>query len=57
MSVVQELESQEEKAWNAYLDHAGSCPDCGASSAYCGVADGLLSRVQELRDAIGWGPH
>lgn len=57
MSVVQELESQEERAWTAYLDHAGKCPDCGTSYAYCGVADKLLSKVQKLRDAIGWGPR
>ncbi|MFD4699830.1 hypothetical protein [Streptomyces niveus] len=57
MSVVQELESQEEKAWNSYLDHARDCSTCGTPYTYCKDADELLSKVQVLRDAIGWRPH
>ncbi|MET4923696.1 hypothetical protein P3L51_15255 [Streptomyces sp. PSRA5] len=56
MTVVQKLEIQEEKAWNAYLDHSRTCSACVTFYAYCPVAAGLLKTVRDFRDAIGWGP-
>lgn len=57
MTLVQELEAQEEKAWNTYLGHSQNCSSCATLYAYCAVAAELLRTVRDLRDAIGWGPR
>lgn len=57
MTALQELESQEKEAWDAYLTHSQECPDCQAWYVFCVVADKLLSKVRDLRDTIGWGPR
>lgn len=57
MSVFEDLETQEEKAWNAYLNHSGKCTDCATFYAHCGIATRLIEVVRKLRDEIGWGPR
>ncbi|MFE4611545.1 hypothetical protein ACFRK5_24845 [Streptomyces niveus] len=57
MTATQQLESDEEQAWNAYLNHSGKCTDCATFHAYCGIATRLLKIVRDLRDEIGWGPR
>lgn len=57
MTAAQQLESDEQEAWQTYLDHARGCADCAAWYAFCEIAAGLLSRVRDLRDEIGRGPR